>query len=116
MSKSLKTSQSSTLSSSKKQATQKSLCLELSVDYNDIGHPIFIEAQGCYPLVKSEKKLVKELQEYILEQVVDMFGFQVLPLITDSGIWYEEGEIKTGRVSWNHGRGDFKEVEFEIEL
>ena len=90
--------------------------MELSVDYTEESHPIFVEVQGCYPLIIPEKKLVKALQEYLIEKAVDYFGFQVMPLLADSGLWYEEGEKKEGRISWNHGQGDFREEIFEIEL
>ena len=77
---------------------------------------MFLEIQGCYPLVMSEKKLTKKLQEFLLEKAVEMFGFQVLPILSDSGVWYEDKEVREGRVSWNHGTGYQKEETFEIEF
>ena len=63
-----------------------------------------------------EKVLVRKLQEFLLEKVVDMFGFQVLPILSDSGVWYDDKRRTEGRVSWNHGTGMEQEEVFGIEL
>ena len=72
--------------------------------------------QGCYPLLFSEKKLKELLEDYLIEKVAEMFGFQALSILEDSGMWYEEGEVKVGRVIWHHGDGISKEETFEITL
>jgi len=112
----LKNSVSPISSTSRRQGLQVSLCLELSFDYDEESHPLNAEIQGCYPLTMSEKRLRAMLEDFLMEKMVELFGFQVIPLITDSGIWYENGEIREGRAVWEHGNGITKEETFTIDL
>ncbi len=107
----LKTSQSSISSLSKKSASRmKSVCVELSLRYEDPSHPIYVEAYACYPLVKEEKVLVKELEEFLLDKVVEMFGLHSLTIIDNEGMYYTDYESMEWVITWSHGKGDEREA------
>ena len=115
-SESSKTSVSSTSSSSGRQGTQQSLCVELSVDYSDYTHPLFIEAYGCYPLEGDARWLAKKIEDFLLDKLVDMFGFQILAVISDSGVYFVDYPTKEGAVIWHHANDRPKTETFTIDL
>lgn len=115
-SKSSKTSAPSTSSSSKRQGSQQSLCVELSVDYSDYTHPVFVEAYGCYPLERDARWLTKKIEDFLLDKLIDMFGFQILAIISDSGVYYVDYPTKEGVIIWHHGKDRPKTETFTIEL
>ena len=81
--------------------TARTVCLTLSFDYREWSHPIFVEAVGCLSLERGkEKDLIEEIEEELTDQLLDLFGVQVLGLLSDEGVWYdgEPGFI----ISWYH--------------
>ncbi len=92
----------------------KSICVMVSVDYQNVGHPIFIEGVACYPIVMEEKTERRRLLSALIDAIAELFGLQIVPLLEDSGYWYEEGEVTRGIVTWHHGKGDVREEEIEI--
>ncbi len=115
-----RTSRSGTLSTLEKSGSTgkdvRSLCLELSLEYTDMAHPIFVEAQACYPVTTSERVLRRRLEDFLLDLLTDMFGLQALMLISNSGVFYKDGVDDRYRVAWSHGRGDRKTQQGEVEL
>ncbi len=83
-----------------------SLCVQLSLEYDEPAHPLFVEAQACYPLMKNEKALKKELEDLLLDKIMDMFGLQSLTLISNTGLFYLDYESREWVITWNHGTGD----------
>ncbi len=97
---------SSSLEGSASKNTPPTLCLELSFDYGSRSHPLFVEAQECLeyspPLSRErEREMIEEMKERLLDKIAELFGIQVLSLLTDEGV-YEGGEPGT-RVMWHHG-------------
>lgn len=84
-----------------KRNTARTICVTLSFDYAEWEHPIFVEAQGCVPLdPKKKKQQIRELMEELEDRILDLFGVQVLPLLTDEGVFY--GGAVGKRIVWYH--------------
>lgn len=81
------------------------VCVELSVDYTEEYHPIYIEAQYCKP---KEEANIEEMKEELLDKIAEMFGVGVLSIVTDIGVF--EGGSEGIKIIWWHRSYSQKQV------
>jgi hypothetical protein len=62
-------------------------------------------------MVMEEKELVRQLKNFLLEKIMDLFGLQSLMLVSNTGMYYVNEERADWVISWHHGNGMEREEE-----
>jgi len=69
-----------------------------------------VEGYACYPLVRDEMELTRELEDFLLDKLVELFGLQSLALISNTGVYYVDYEDMSWVITWDHGKGEEREA------